>query len=176
MKKALSILLAVMILTTSINAFAAEVTAPGTGTSAVPLTAAATTFSVTVPMSLPVEVDGSGQVVSANTAKIVNNSFGSVVVTDVAITGTNGWEIASFSTDMTQEAVDSKQIGFMLNGDETVGTALSFSPASYPVMDGANASDSDEISLTYDAVIPAQSMAITAETVANVVFTLAWNK
>ena len=51
----------------------------------------APTFSVTVPTALPINVDANGEVTTSSDAKIVNNSHGSVIVTNVTVTGKNDW-------------------------------------------------------------------------------------
>ena len=59
----------------------------GAGEVPVKLYAEGTTFSVTVPTSLPVSVDANGAVTVATDAKIINNSFGAVKVTDLKVVG-----------------------------------------------------------------------------------------
>ena len=136
-----------------------------------------TTFSVTVPTSLHVSVDANGEVTVATDAKIINNSFGAVKVTDLQIAATGGWALVDYdSADMTAEKVNTKKMAMTINGEKTTGAdAISFTAANWDRMEGKNATDSDELAITYDAKVPAQSAAIDGSTVANVTFTVAWD-
>ena len=42
-------------------------------------------------------------------------------------------------------------------------------------MDGANATNTDELAITYDAKVPAQATELNGAVVANVVFTIGWD-
>ena len=135
----------------------------GAGEVPVKLYAEGTTFSVTVPTSLPVSVDANGAVTVATDAKIINNSFGAVKVTDLKVAATGGWALVDY---------DSADI----NGEKTTGAdAISFTAGNWNRMEGKNATDSDELAITYNAKVPAQSAAINGSTVANVTFTVAWD-
>lgn len=151
-------------------------TAGGAGDSEVLLTVEeGALFDVTVPMNLAISVDKNGNVTTASNAKIVNNSHGQVQVTNVAIAGANDWSTVDFATDMTKEKVGTKKLGFKINGDVTGSDgSLSFTQANFPVMDGANDGDTDEMAITYDAKLPAQKTAITGSKVADVTFTVDW--
>lgn len=179
MKKLTSIVLSIaLFLSLSATTLAADVTtAGGTGQTPVTLTAAVTRFSVTVPTSLAVSVDQDGNVSTAATAKIVNNGYGSVKVTDMNVTAGAGWTIVGyFDTDMLAEKVGSKKIGLYVNGDSTKNDGtITFTPAKYPVLSGANETATDEMAINYDAVLPAQATALSSVTVGTVVFTLGWN-
>lgn len=163
----------------AVPAFAADVsTAGGTGNVPVELTVETPTFSVTVPTSLPVSLKADGSVVTSNSVKIVNNSYGAVKVTNMTIAGADGWATVDYDTaNMSAEKVDSKKIAMKINNDKTTGAnAISFTSSNFPKMDGVNASTSDELSITYDAKIPAQSAQLTvAKTICNVIFTVGWD-
>ena len=172
--KVLSLILALVLsVGVAIPVCAASITTDG-GSSTVPveLTVTTATFSVTVPTALPVTVDGSGVVTTATDAKIVNNSHGAVKVTNMTIEGVGDWVICNYdSTDMTKEKAGAKKIAMMINGDKTTADdTITFTPANFPKMDGANAGDTDELGITYSAKLPAQITEITKETIANVVF------
>jgi hypothetical protein len=176
MKKLNAVLAAMMIammMTSTVSA--AEITEAGTGSSDAVLTTESATFSVTVPMSLPIHVDASGTVTVSDTAKIVNNSHGAVKVTGVDVVGVNGWSVIDFDTEVSTLKVGAKEFGFMLNGGKTVDGALGFNQENYPVLEGANDTASDELVLTYDAIAAPQSTALADEKIADVVFTVDWN-
>lgn len=129
-----------------------------------------TRFSVTVPASLSLTVSEHGAVYSANNAAIVNNSTGAVEVTGVAISTANGWTLAPYSSNMANAKVDSKLIGFSLNGAQSAvsGTSENLSlPGSWAIAKGAS------LPLSYDAVVSALSQPV-SEQVLTVVFLLEW--
>ena len=124
-------------------------------------------FSVTVPATLNLTVAQNGTVYAATSAQIVNNSTGAVCVTSVKLSAENDWQLVPYSTNMADEKVDSKQIGFALNGAKSDGTAtLPMSGSWVIAKDGA-------LSLDYDAVVSATSTSIN-EQVLTVVFVLDW--
>ena len=149
----------------------------GTGSVPVELTAEATTFSVTLPTALPITVDGEGVVTTATDAKIVNNSAGAVIVSNLAIAGVGDWEIVDFdSADMSTEKVGAKKVAMEINGDKTTADdTISFTQSNWPSIAGVNDGDTDELALDYDAKVPAQASAISGENVADVVFTVGWD-
>lgn len=158
---------------------AVDVTTAGTaGNADVVLTVEAATFSVTVPMNLPITVDALGNVTTATDAKIINKSHGAVAVKNLEISPAAGWEVVGFDTDMTKEKVGSQKLGAKLNKEVTDNTgAISFNALNFPKMDGMNDTDTDELGITYDAKLPAQKTAITAGTkVADMIFTIGWDE
>lgn len=179
-KKALALIMAVAMITSmSSTVFAEEITTDG-GESAVPvpLTAEAATFSVTVPVSLPISVDAAGVVTVSNETKIVNNSYGAVKVTDMTIAAQNSWATVDFDTaNMAAEKVGSKKLAMVINNQKTTGAdkLTTFSEANFPRLEGVNDTDSDELPIVYDAKVPAQATALTDETVANVTFVIGWD-
>lgn len=124
-------------------------------------------FSVTVPATLNLTVAKNGTVYAATSAQIVNNSTGAVCVTSVKLTAENGWQLVPYSTNMADVKVDSKQIGFSLNGAESDGSATLPMSGSWVI-----AKDS-ALSLDYDAVVSATSTPVN-EQVLTVVFVLDW--
>ena len=177
--KVLSIVLALVLVTAMvIPVCAASITTDG-GSSTVPveLTVTTATFSVTGPTALPVTVDGTGTVTTADNVYIENNSHGAVKVTNMTIEGVGDWVICNYdSTDMTKEKAGAKKIAMMINGDKTTADdTITFTPANFPKMDGANDSDTDKLKITYSAKLPAQITEITKETIANVVFVVGWD-
>ena len=148
MKRILSMLLLVTLLSlTAMPSMAADVNAPGgTGSAPILLTAEATTFSVTVPTQLPISVGADGAVVTASDAKIVNESYGAVVVTNVQVTGKNDWTTAASTTDMTKVKVGTKLISLSINGSETAdANVFNFDALDFPKLDGKNDTSSDEL-------------------------------
>lgn len=150
-------------------AIAADVDpASGMGSVPVALNQDATTFSVSLPTTLPVAVTADHVVSTASDAQLVNNSYGPIQVKQVQVNEQNGWELVSFATDFRKVKVDAKQFGMELQGVavETTGEA---DASAFQVVNGYKA-----VPLTYDAVVAAQSSDI-SETVANVVFTIGWD-
>lgn len=126
-------------------------------------------FSVTVPASLTVTVSEHGVVYTATGAGIVNNSSGAVQVSGVTLRAENGWTIVPYATNMAEQKVDSKRIGFALGGIQTAATGKSelLTASSMTVSAGAT------LPLSYDAVVSANSAAIN-EQVLTIVFVVGW--
>ena len=127
-------------------------------------------FSVTVPVTLPLIVDESGEV-HTGTAEIINGSTGEVVVSSVSISTKNGWQLVPYTTDMAHEKVDAQLLGFKINGAQTTknGNAETFAlSAPWEI------AENSRMTLSYDAVVSAVSKAITEQEVLSVVFVLEW--
>ena len=127
-------------------------------------------FSVTVPVTLPLVIDESGEV-HTGTAEIINASTGEVVVSSVGISTKNGWQLVPFDTDMAHEKVDAQLLGFKINDSETTktGDAETFSLTSPWTI-----AENGRLPINYDAVVSAVSKAITEQEVLSIVFVLEW--
>lgn len=179
-RKTLALVLALVMAVSmmAVGATAAEITTAGsTGEVPVKLTVAGATFSVTVPTELPISVAADGTYTYADNAKIVNNSKGQVKVTNVAVSGVGDWEIVGYdAADMTKEKVGAHKIALQINGEKTTADdTITFEAGNWTVMDGVNATASDELPITYDAKVAPQSSELTGESVVTVVFTIGWN-
>ena len=127
-------------------------------------------FSVTVPVTLPLVIDESGEV-HTGTAEIINASTGEVVVSSVGISTKNGWQLVPYTTDMAHAKVDAKQLGFKINDAQTskTGDAEMFAlSAPWEI------TENGRLPISYDAVVSAVSKAITEQEVLSVVFVLEW--
>jgi|GEM_PF-1732769 len=129
-----------------------------------------TWFSVTVPASLTMTVSKYGEVYTADNAAIVNNSTGAIAVTSVTVSTENGWTLVPYSTNMAKTKVDSKLIGFMLNGAQS---ALSGSTETLNLISLWSIPQGSSLPLAYDAVVSALSVPV-SEQVLTVVFVLEW--
>ena len=127
-------------------------------------------FSVTVPVTLPLVVDESGEV-HTGSAEIINASTGAVVVSSVSISTKNGWQLVPYTTDMAHEKVDAKLLGFKINDAQTVknGNAETFALTS-----PWQIAENSRLPLSYDAVVSAVSKAVTEQEVLSIVFVLEW--
>ena len=148
-----------------------------TGAASVPVTVAreAATFSVTVPSTLPIAVDANGNVTTATDATIINNSGAPVAVTKVELNSQSNWTLAAYSRDILNLPVDTRQFGLQMNiGDKTVAT--SNSGTSDILSDSLNAqiAKGQICAVTYNALFPAQTTAVSDTQIANVVFTVGW--
>ena len=148
-----------------------------TGAASVPVTVAreAATFSVTVPSTLPIAVDANGNVTTATDAAIINNSSAPVAVTKVELASLSDWTLAAYSRDILNLPVDAKQFGLQMNiGDKTVAT--SNSGTSDVLSDSLNARivKGQNCAVTYNALFPARTAAVSDTQIANVVFTVGW--
>ena len=150
---------------------------PTTGSASVPVnvTREAATFSVVVPTTLPISVDADGNVTTATDAAINNNSGAPVAVTKVELTSQSNWTLAAYSRDILNLPVDTRQFGLQMNiGDKTVAT--SNSGTSDVLSDSLNAqiAKGQNCAVTYNALFPAQTAAVSDTQIANVVFTVGW--
>ena len=185
-KKLISSLLAISMLASLSTAAFAEMGPPSIdesgGNESVPVTlnVEPAIFSVTVPSVLPVSVTADGEVVCAESgeARIINHSHGAVKVTNLEIDAINGWETVDFdNANMHKAQVNSRLFAFTINNEKTTGAdAITFDTANFPVLDGANDTDSDELVIDYDALIAPQNAAVVDMDIANIVFTIAWEE
>lgn len=166
-----------LMLAMSVNIFAAEVTTPGSsGTTEVTLNAEATDFSVTLPLQLPVELLANGTVVCANsgTAVITNNSpLGGAVITDVTVSGLNGYALGEYTDNWAAKKVNTKAFGFQLN-TENVNAAdgkIVKSAINWPVITAGGGT----LPINYDAKLSAQNTALSDVIVGQVVFVAGWD-
>ena len=150
---------------------------PTTGSASVPVnvTREAATFSVVVPTTLPISVDADGNVTTATDATIINNSGATVAVTKVELASLSDWTLAAYNRDILNLPVDAKQFGLQMNiGDKTVAT--SNSGTSDILSDSLNAqiAKGQNCAVTYNALFPARTAAVSDTQIANVVFTVGW--
>ena len=183
-KQIISSVMAFAMLASMTPVYAAEIqTAGGTGETPVVVTVEAATFSVTVPTSLPVNVDASGVVSYPDEGvKIINNSAGAVKVEDVDVEANDedGWSIVAFDKDKADFLVDAKEIGLQLNSaDEKTQEdgSFAFDSSKWTVMEATDGADggADEFEFSYAANLAPQSQALTDTEVANVIFTIGWD-
>lgn len=158
---------------------------PGTGKTPVTLTAAASTFNVIVPTSIPLVVGADSKVTSPSDVKIINNSAGPVKVTAIAMND-GAWTMIDYNggdrSKLAAEKVGSNKLGLSLTaGGNTVASSTNGSQS--PAIDstkwritGKNTGN-NELPITVGAIASAVSTKIeNAVTAANVVFTVAWDK
>ncbi len=128
-------------------------------------------FSVTVPANLSLSVAQDGTVYAGTNAEVVNNSTDAVEVTSLTIQANNGWSLVPYATNMAGEKVDSKKIGFSINGAATTKTggeeALELS-GNWTIQKGST------LPLDYTAKVSATSQPITDANVLTLVFVLDW--
>ena len=127
-------------------------------------------FSVTVPVTLPLVVDESGEV-HTGTAEIINASTGDVIVSSVSISTKNGWQLVPFNTDMAHEKVDAQLLGFKINN---VQTTKENGFETFPLTQPWQIAENSSLPIDYDAVVSAVSQPVTEQDVLSVVFVLEW--
>ena len=127
-------------------------------------------FSATVPVTLPLVVDESGEV-HTGSAEIINASTGTVVVSSVSISTKNGWQLVPYTTDMAHEKVDAKLLGFKINNAQTNKTG---DTEIFSLTSPWEIAENSRMTLSYDAVVSAVSKAITEQEVLSIVFVLEW--
>ena len=97
-------------------------------------------------------------------------STGAVSVSSVALRTENGWTLVPFSTNMATEKVDSRKIGFSVNGAQSRPTGAE---EALPLGGGWRIPGGEARPLHYDAVVSAASRPI-SEQVLTVIFVLEW--
>lgn len=131
-----------------------------------------TKFSVTVPTTMVLTMGTDGEVYAPSDVVIVNNSTAAVSVKKADINSRNGWNIVPYSTNMANEKVDSKKIGFKMNGIQTdsAGTTDSLSYNNSWIIEKDKSS-----AVVYDAVVSATSTPID-EQVIEIVYIVDWKE
>lgn len=153
---------------------------PTTGSASVPVnvTREAATFSVVVPTTLPISVDADGNVTTAPNAAIINNSGATVTVKSVEVIGQNKWGIAPYDK-VTVRSLPVNTMSFGLRMElGGIASATSINGPSEILAYNSNI-DIDrqqKLTITYDALIPAQEKGILNTQIANVVYTIAWGQ
>ena len=132
-----------------------------------------TRFSVIVPSCLPITVSENGIVTAAAYAQIVNSSSAAVKVTDILISGENGWSVVPYCMDMASEKVDSRLIGLRINNAET--TISIDNTAALELVDGEwTIPPQSSLPLYYDAVVSANSLPVVDLQVMTLYFVVGW--
>ena len=131
-----------------------------------------TKFSVTVPTTMVLAMGTDGEVYAPSDVVIINNSTAAVSVKKADINSRNGWNIVPYSTNMANEKVDAKKIGFKMNGIQTdsAGTTDSLSYNNSWIIEKDTSS-----SVVYDAVVSATSTPID-EQVIEIVYIVDWKE
>ena len=130
-----------------------------------------TFFSVTVPANMSLTVSKNGEVYAATNAAVINNSSYAVEITSVTVSAGENWTLVPYGYNMADEKVDSRLIGFYLNGAETskIGTSESLT-----LSDNWTIDRDDFFPLQYDAVVSATSDILQNEQVLTLVFIINW--
>lgn len=132
-----------------------------------------TRFSVTLPTTMSFVMSKTGEVYSADTVKLFNNSTAPVSVKQVRLETVNGWSLTKYDEKGIASAkVDSKLIGFKLKNAETSssGQTETLNFTDWSISKGVYQS------FTYDAVISATSVPIENEQIMNVIFIVDWKE
>lgn len=151
-----------------------------TGSVPIEISAEASTFSVTVPTSIPLNVDANAAVTCANNLKIINNSPAVVYVQQVKVQD-GDWSITDFNggdrSSLASAAVNSNKLGIALTPDGGNRIATSGSGTQYigGYPNWAVASGG-ELGLQCEAIATAVSEAKSNVQAASVVFTVGWNE
>ena len=147
---------------------------------------AGTAMNVTVPTSLPMTMSQDSDVLTADNCRITNNSYGAVRVASVSISAAEGWNLTAFGdkASLAGEKVDSNKLGFAMSigGGAQVATStdeaiqsLITAPIEGCYMTGVGDSSRNSVGVDYDAIVTPLSSAVTAATVASVVFVIEWD-
>ncbi len=131
----------------------------------------ATLFDVTVPTSLPISVDSAGIVTRASNTKIINNSFGPVVIKNIEISANTGWNLNDYTVDFKKEKIGVKKFGISINGcNSSSGYLDSSSLQNIKILKG------NYYDINYNILLGAQKTSIINETIANIKIIVDWWK
>ena len=169
----LFLVLAMLLSATTVMAAEGEQTVP------VDLTVEEPFFSVTVPMALPITITEQGEILTSDTAAVINDSAGPVVITDIQTKGINGWETVAFgSIDMATAKVGTKEVSLQLIFvDELTGTTVSTTGEDTNDFAGfIRLAKAETLPLLYDAEVSAQTTAYESAQIAEVIFTVGWDE
>jgi len=169
----LFLVLAMLLSATTVMAAEGEQTVP------VDLTVEEPIFSVTVPIALPITIAEDGEIITSDTAAVINDSAGPVVITDIQTKGINGWETVAFgSIDMASAKVNTKNVSLQLIfGDKDTGTTVSTTGEDTNDFAGfIRLAKAETLPLLYDAEVPAQTTAYESAQIAEVIFTIGWDE
>lgn len=166
--------MAAMLVAASASAFAATTAtvSGGNASSEAVLTTEAPKFSVTVPTQLPIHVDAEGNKTYADNAVITNLSTGAVKVTDLNIKGKNGYSVIDMDSDESVMKVNSKQFGLEVNGERTTKGDISFSQDNWGQIKAKGGTQK----IKYSAIVSPTSEAVEGDNVADIIFTVGWDK
>lgn len=128
-----------------------------------------TVFSVTVPASMDITMDKDGNVYSADNVKIYNNSTDAVKVNSISLVPENDWTVVSYSTNMANEKVNCKKIGFKICEATTTSDTEMTMNGDWSIESG------ESMDLDYDAKISATTESITGEKIMDVIFVIDWS-
>ena len=117
MKKLLALILSIVTcITLVISSSATEIDVNNSSNNLpVTLNAEASSFSVTLPTSLPINVSSDGEGTVSDACRIINNSSGPIEIKSVALNTKNDWKLVEYDNDLVSEATGSKKFGFKLN-------------------------------------------------------------
>ena len=126
---------------------------------------------MTLPAAMVMTVSEDGKIHTADNVVIVNNSTHAVEITSVTVTAAGDWTLVPYNYNMAAAKVDTKLIGFSLNGAATTQTGdtenLSL-PTNWTIDRDAT------FPLSYDAVVSATSTTMQNEQVLTLVFVIDW--
>ncbi|MGN0550281.1 MAG: leucine-rich repeat protein [Acutalibacteraceae bacterium] len=127
-------------------------------------------FNVTVPYVLPISIDADQNVYVADNAALTNNSNGPIRVDSAVITTKDGWELVGSSTDFKTVPVNSKKITLDMMG-EPVDVSGTVNAGLFSSVSGDSS-----LKIDYDANAAVQANALSNQNVADVLFTVEWDK
>ena len=124
-------------------------------------------FNVTVPTSLPIDIDEYGNVFVSTSAEVKNNSTGPVSIKKVDVLVMNDWSLVPFNTDFRTKKVGMKLFGMNIQGsDVNLDGSIHTDWPDIPV--------GEKLRLNYSVVVATQPYNIINETIAEIVFTIDW--
>lgn len=124
-------------------------------------------FSVSVPISLPVNMLQDGTILCDDNVKIINNSMYDVSIKSISIVGVNDWTISSYDVEIYEVPVGTKTSSYILNGDCTTD---GFGDIGLTSSSWSGIGSGGYVDIDYNVKIPAQHTSVSDTIIAKVVF------
>ena len=118
-------------------------------------------FSVTLPTELPVFIDVNGNVMTADSTSVINNSNKDIQVSDITITPMNGWSLKPYDGTLNDN-----EFGVMINANKSGNGTLTW--GNFRVPEGL------ESPISYDVKLKQGVNGIAKIDVANITMTVNW--
>lgn len=127
-------------------------------------------FSVTIPSSSPIYVDGYGNVTTSENAVIINNSNDAIQVVNLELQPMSEYIIVDYDENFRAKKINSKQFAMNINGSKTQqnGSFL-FNSDGFGMISSGSVQN-----ITYRAKATLSSEQVSNLHIANIIFTIDW--
>lgn len=125
-------------------------------------------LTVTVPTSLPVNIDTEGHATVSDSAAIVNKSSFGIAVSIVQVEPNNGWKLVEYNHNFHNDKVGKRNFAMRVN-NENIGSDGMLAPADWVIPGNGQST------IQYDYKLSAQMIPRNNATTARVMFRFEWD-